>query len=91
MARMAAFSTWLLGHIILALNLKQEKTPLLKQGLFSNTFATGWLIGMVVLVIGMTQWDWLQMVLGTTNLSTVHCTMIITDAVLASGWLEVIK
>lgn len=62
-AKTAAFSTWLLGHILLPLNLKQEKVPLIKQGIFSNKFAYGWLIGMIILVISMTQWDWLQMVL----------------------------
>jgi Ca2+-transporting ATPase len=38
-AKTAAFSTWLHGHILLALNLKQEKVPLIKQGIFSNKFA----------------------------------------------------
>ena len=39
-AQTAAFTTWLLGHIMLALNLKQERLPLLRQGIFSNRFAT---------------------------------------------------
>jgi len=90
-ARTAAFSTWLLGHIILALNLKQEKKPLLKQGLLSNKFAIGWLVGMVLLVIGMTQWGWLQTVLGTTDLSSVHWILVIAGAIAASSWLEIRK
>ncbi len=90
-ARTAAFSTWLLGHIVLALNLKQEKTPLLKQGLLSNKFAIGWLIGMIMLIIGMTQWGWLQMVLGTTDLRMVHWLMIVAGAIAASSWMEVVK
>src|SRR4030042_2360103 len=51
LAQTTAFVTWLLGHIFLALNLKQENVPLLKQGLFSNHFATFWLIGMIALTL----------------------------------------
>src|SRR3972149_6754164 len=54
LAQTAAFVTWLLGHIMLALNLKQEKLSLLKQGIFSNRFATFWLIGMIGLSLFMT-------------------------------------
>ena len=54
-ARTAAFATWLLGHIVLAMNLKQEKRPLFKQGVFSNTFAVLWLFGMIAFVVAMTQ------------------------------------
>jgi P-type Ca2+ transporter type 2C len=48
-ARTAAFATWLLGHVILALNLKQTRRPVLEQGLLSNKFAAGWLLGMIAL------------------------------------------
>lgn len=46
--------TWLLGHIMLALNPKQEKLPLLRQGLFANRFGALWLAGMVVLSVVIT-------------------------------------
>jgi Ca2+-transporting ATPase len=39
---------------MLALNLKQEKLPLIRQGIFSNRFATGWLVGMIALSLAMT-------------------------------------
>jgi len=80
-----------LGHILLALNLKQEKIPLIKQGIFSNKFAVGWLIGMIFLVIAMTQWHWMQTVLGTTNLSAENWVLVIAGAILSSGWMEVLK
>jgi len=38
LAQTSAFVTWLLGHILLALNLKQEKLPFFKQGITSNLF-----------------------------------------------------
>lgn len=90
-ARTAAFSTWLLGHIILALNLKQEKTPLLKQGLLSNRFAAGWLVGMMGFVLAMTLIPFAQSILQTTYLSPLQWGMVITGALLASMWLELKK
>jgi Ca2+-transporting ATPase len=90
-ARTAAFATWLLGHIILALNLKQEKLPLFRQGLFSNRFAAGWLAGMIGLVLAMTFVPVVQNVLQTTGLSGVQWLMVAAGALLASMWLELVK
>ena len=90
-ARTAVYATWLLGHIILAMNLKQEQTPLLKQGLLSNRFAAGWLAGMIGLVLAMTLVPAVQSVLQTTPLSGVQWLMVVAGAILASGWIEVVK
>jgi Ca2+-transporting ATPase len=90
-ARTAAFATWLVGHIVLALNLKQEKVPLFKQGLLSNRFAAGWLVGMIAFVLAMTLNPFAQSVLQTTGLSTVQWGMVIAGALLASMWIEVLK
>jgi Ca2+-transporting ATPase len=87
-ARTAAFATWLLGHILLAMNLKQRQTPLLKQGLLSNRFAAGWLAGMVLLVLAMTFVQPVRSVLGTTPLSGVQWLGTVAGALLASGWIE---
>lgn len=90
-ARTAAFSTWLLGHIVLAMNLKQEETPLFKQGLFSNKFAIGWLFGMILFVLLMTQWSQARSVLGTTGLSAVQWVVVVGGALVASMWMEAEK
>jgi Ca2+-transporting ATPase len=90
-ARTAAFATWLLGHIVLAMNLKQERTPLFKQGLLSNKFALGWLLGMILFVFAMTQWPFFQSILGTTGLSAVQWVMVVSGALLASMWMEIFK
>lgn len=55
LAQSSAFITWLLGHILLALNLKQEKLPLFIQGIASNRFGLFWLIGMIVLFYPLRQ------------------------------------
>ena len=90
-ARTAAWATWLLGHICLALNLKQERVPLLRQGLLSNRFAAGWLAGMVVLVLGMTFVPAVQAVLETSSLTLAQWVAVIAGAVLSSAWIEARK
>ncbi|MCL7454434.1 MAG: cation-transporting P-type ATPase [Anaerolineae bacterium] len=90
-ARTAAFATWLLGHIVLAMNLKQSRTPLLKQGLLSNRFAAGWLVGMILLVLAMTLLEPVRSVLHTTALSGRQWLVVGAGALLASGWIEVAK
>ena len=42
LAQTAVLAAWLLGHIFLALNLKQEKILIIKQGIFSNKFGVLW-------------------------------------------------
>jgi P-type Ca2+ transporter type 2C len=90
-ARTAAFATWLLGHIVLAMILKQEKTPLLKQGLFSNRFAIGWLFGMIAFVFAMTLIPFVQAIVKTTNLSALQWGMVVGGALIASIWIEIGK
>jgi Ca2+-transporting ATPase len=90
-ARTAAFATWLLGHIVLALNLKQERVPLFKQGLLANRFAAGWLVGMIALVLAMTLIRFAQSVLQTTGLSPMQWGMVIAGALLAGIWIEILK
>jgi Ca2+-transporting ATPase len=90
-ARTAAFATWLLGHIVLAMNLKQRRRPLLRQGLLANRFAAGWLLGMVALVLVMTLAAPVRAVLKTTSLSGLQWLGVVAGALLASGWMEVRK
>jgi Ca2+-transporting ATPase len=90
-ARTAAFATWLLGHIVLAMNLKQEEVPLRTQGLLANRFAAGWLTGMVVLVLAMTTIPAVQAVLNTTALSGPQWLAVVVGAILASSWIELTK
>lgn len=90
-ARTAAFATWLLGHILLAMNLKQSRTPLLKQGLLSNRSAASWLAGMVLLILPMTFVEPVRSVLGTARLSGTQWLGMLVGALLASGWIEAWK
>jgi len=36
-----AFVTWLIGHVLLVLNMRSERRPVFKLGLFSNRLMLG--------------------------------------------------
>ncbi len=91
LAQTAAFATWLLGHILLALNLKQEKLPLLKQGLLSNRFGTFWLLGMSGLTILMTNVPVVFPYVKTTSLPLLSWMEILLIVFVSTFWIEIKK
>jgi Ca2+-transporting ATPase len=91
MAQTAAFVAWLLGHILLALNVKQERLPLLKQGIFSNRFGVLWLAGMIALSIAITNVPAVYPILKTTSLPLSVWAAIIVIVIAATFWIEVKK
>lgn len=87
-ARTAALATWLLGHIVLALALKQERTSLMDRGLLANRFGAAWLAGMMALVVALTAIPLVQDALHTTSLSGVQWGLVVGGAVVGGGWFE---
>lgn len=86
LSQTAAFVTWLLGHIMLALNLKQEKLPLLKQGIFSNRFASLWLIGMIIFTLAITLIPFIYPYFHTTLLP-IQVWFVILVVIFATTWM----
>lgn len=91
LAQTAAPVTWLLGHILLALNLKQDKTPLLKQGILSNRFGALWLLGMGALAILITTVPAVFLYLKTTYLPLSVWAEILLIIFISTFWIEVRK
>lgn len=90
-ARTAAFVAWLLGHIFLALNLKQRRLPLFIQGLFANSFAIFWLTAMTILSFLITNVSQLYPFINTTALPVHVWLEIIFFIVIATFWIEANK
>lgn len=91
LAQTAAFVTWLLGHIMLALNLKQEKLPLLKQGIFSNRFGAFWLAGMIPFSLIITTVAFIRPYLHTSSLPLNVWLMILAIVFSSTWWIEASK
>ena len=88
LAQTSAFVTWLLGHILLALNLKQERLPLFKQGLFSNLFGFYWLLGMIALPLAITTIPFFYSPLQTAALPWYVWSVILPVVITSTFWIE---
>lgn len=91
LARTAAFTTWLLGHILLAINVKQDVVPLLKQGLLANRFAVFWLVAMIALTLAMTTATSLHRLVQTTSLPASVWLAIVVVVIVSTFWIELWK
>jgi P-type Ca2+ transporter type 2C len=87
-ARTVAFVTWLLGHVLLALNLRSEREPLVRLGLFSNRLLLVWLGAAVTFAFLVVFVPLLHPLFGTTRLSPGEWGVAVTAALLGSFWLE---
>ncbi len=90
-AQTAAFITWLLGHVLLALNMRSERTPLVRLGLFSNRVMIWWAMATVLFVLAVTLIPPVQSLFKTASLPGWIWALAIVLALLGTGWREVMK
>src|SRR5258708_22551148 len=90
-ARTAAFVTWLLGHVLLALHLRSERQPLVRLGVFSNRLMVVWLAATLLFVLAITVVPPVQARLTTTGLTPAEWGFAVLAAVLGTGWWEIAK
>jgi Ca2+-transporting ATPase len=76
---------------MLALNLKQEKLLLLKQGIFSNRFGSFWLLGMIVFTLAITLFPFIYDYLHTSALPIQVWTVILIVIFASTWWIELSK
>ena len=90
-AQTAAFATWMLGHIFLALNLRSEKDPLYKSGFFSNKFMLAWgAIVVAVLLFGVSIAP-LQESLKLTSIPLISWAIVLGVSFVATFWIDAKK
>ena len=90
-AQTLAFATWMLGHILLALNFRSEKEPLVKLGFFSNKVMIMWaVLAIATLVVG-TSLPFVHDALKITYLSLPDWGLVIVVSFVATFWIELKK
>lgn len=90
-AQTVAFATWILTHIFLAFNLRSERQPLLRLGVFSNKVMVGWaLAAFATLFLGTTLPSF-QTVLKTSALTAFDWALVIGVSLASTFWLEAAK
>jgi Ca2+-transporting ATPase len=86
-----AFATWMLGHILLALNFRSEKEPLSALGVFSNKIMLLWAILVAATLLVGTNLPGIHGSLHITYLSPMDWALVIFISFLATFWLELKK
>ena len=90
-AQSVAFATWMLGHILLALNFRSEKEPLVNLGFFSNNVMIMWaMLATATLIVG-TSLPVVHNALKITYLSLPDWALVICVSVAATFWMELRK
>jgi Ca2+-transporting ATPase len=90
-AQTVAFATWMVGHILLALNFRSEKEPLVKLGFFSNKVMVMWALLVVGTLIVGTSLPFVHESLKITNLTPSDWALVIGVSFAATFWMELRK
>ncbi len=90
-AQTLAFITWLLGHVFLAVNLRSEREPVLRVGLFSNPLMILWGAATVLFVLLITFAPGAQLLFKTSSVSGQGWVLAIGAAFLGTFWIEGLK
>ncbi|MBN1537746.1 MAG: HAD-IC family P-type ATPase [Anaerolineales bacterium] len=90
-AQTIAFVTWLIGHVLLAFNMRSERQPIFQIGFFSNRLMVYWGVATLAFVILFTTVPFIQIHLSTTSISPLQWVLIIISVIVGSFGLEVKK
>jgi len=90
-AQTVAFFTWLLGHVLLAANMRSERQPLFRLGLFRNRLMLAWGAATVAFVAAVSLLPGLQAAFRATSLSAGEWLMVVGLAIAGTFWLEVAR
>lgn len=90
-AQTVAFVTWLLGHVLLALQLRSEREPLLRLGVFSNRLMNVWLGAVLLFCTASVLVPGVQTQLKTTSLTGNEWLLVVGMALVGTSWIELGK
>ena len=90
-AQTAAFAAWMIGHVLLAFNMRSEHQPILQLGLGSNRLMLIWAGGVAVFLILISFVPGLQHLMKITTLTVAQWSMILIATMIGTFWIEVRK
>ncbi len=90
-AHTAAFASWLLGHTLLALNMRSARRPLSQLGFLSNRLMVGWGAAAVAFVLAAVLVGPLHGLLKTASLSWSQWALVAAASITGTFWLEIRK
>ena len=90
-AQTVAFSTWLLGHIFLAFNMRSNNEPLYRMGYASNRVMLLWALAALVMLLIAVPLPFLHDSLKLQSISLAQWGLVIVSAFIATFWMEAKK
>ena len=90
-ARSVAFATWLLGHVLLAFNLRTERQPLSGIGPFTNRLMVVWGAATLAFVLSATLIPTAHAAFKTVSLTPGELGLGAVSALLGTSWPEIRK
>ncbi len=90
-AQTVAFTAWLIGHLLLALNMRSEHQPILQIGLFTNRLMLIWGGVILTFLILTSVVPGAHELLKITSLTLTQWIMIIVAVAIGTFWMEVGK
>ena len=91
LAQTVAFATWLVGHIYLAMTMRSERSPIWKQGIFSNKVMLVWAAAAIAFLLFVTNVPAVQSVIKVTALGWKEWAMAFGVPFVAIFWQEIRK
>lgn len=86
-----AFFGWLVGHVLLAFNMRSERQPIYQMGLGSNRLMLIWAGAVAAFLIGISTIPGAQQLMKITTLGASQWTMILGATFIGTFWLELKK
>ena len=86
-----AFFAWLIGHVLLAFNMRSERQPMFQLGLGSNRMMLIWAAAVAAFLILVSLIPGAQHLMKITTLTVAQWLMIVGAAFLGTFWLEIKK
>jgi Ca2+-transporting ATPase len=87
-AQTVAFSTWLIGHIFLAFNMRSSHETLSRMGYTSNRIMLLWALAAVILLLIAVPLPFLHDTLKLQSISLAQWGLVIMVAFVATFWME---
>ncbi len=86
-----AFFAWLIGHVLLAFNMRSERQPVLQLGLGSNRWMLAWGAAVVLFLVLISLIPGAQLLMKVTQLAGRQWAMILGATFVGTFWLEIKK
>ena len=86
-----AFFAWLIGHVLLAFNMRSERQPILQLGLGSNRMMLIWGGAVAVFLILISLIPGARQLMKITTLTAAQWGMILVATFIGTFWLELRK